>query len=166
MSEHMSTAHVLSQQSITIVSAPQSLHSVLCQAAAAGWLQEYVGQEGQPRLLRSHRRPARRSETRSKKQQAKGRRRQTGRAQAGASAQGGRTLDKYAWLQVRNPPPPSPSVLNCCCIDRISVCVSYSLCSAHESKKAPSLINQSCVDLKACVWLRLAIEQHTDRFAA
>ena len=30
-------------------------------------------------------------------------RRQTGRAQAGASAQGGRTLDKYAWLQVRIP---------------------------------------------------------------
>ncbi|KAL3137809.1 hypothetical protein ABBQ38_005065 [Trebouxia sp. C0009 RCD-2024] len=63
--------------------------------------EEYLGQDGQQRLLRSHRRGARRSETRSKKQQTKRRgRRQTGRAQGGASAQGGRTLDKYAWLQV------------------------------------------------------------------
>lgn len=82
------------------------IHRVVCRFLqhSCMWLQEYLGQEGQPRLLRSHRRAARRSETRSKKQQTKRRgRRQTGRAQAGASAQGGRTLDKYAWLQVRIP---------------------------------------------------------------
>jgi len=51
-------------------------------------------------LLRSHRTSTRRSDAKAKKQKKKKVRRQTGRAQAGAVAQGGRQLDKYAWLQV------------------------------------------------------------------
>ena len=43
---------------------------------------------------------ARRADVKAKKQQKKKVRRQTGRAQAGAVARGGRPLDKYAWLQV------------------------------------------------------------------
>lgn len=61
--------------------------------------QERQGQDVQ-RLLRSHRASARRADGKAKKQQKKKVRRQTGRAQAGAVAQGGRPLDKYAWLQV------------------------------------------------------------------
>ncbi len=51
-------------------------------------------------MLRSHRTSTRRSDAKAKKQKKKKVRRQTGRAQAGAVAQGGRQLDKYAWLQV------------------------------------------------------------------
>ncbi|KAL0024726.1 hypothetical protein WJX77_011758 [Trebouxia sp. C0004] len=61
--------------------------------------EEYEAQDGQ-RLLRSHRTRTRCSDAKYKKQKKKKVRRQTGRAQAGAVAQGGRQLDKYAWLQV------------------------------------------------------------------
>lgn len=112
-------------------------HSIICQAfeQSCMLMQEYVGQEGQQRLLRSHRRAARRSETRSKKQQTKRRgRRQTGRAQAGASAQGGRTLDKYAWLQVRIPlflpgatPALTPHVDVCVCVSTARLALAEAL---------------------------------------